>query len=85
MASLNISLPKSLREYVEGQVENDGYSTPSEYVRSLIREDQKRKAIERIEGLLLEGIASGEPVEVNRAFWKERRATLIASKRKTRG
>jgi len=84
MASLNTSLPKSLREYVQGQVESDGYSTPSEYVRTLIREDQKRKAIERIEGLLLEGIASGEPIEVDRAFWDKRRATLIASKRKPR-
>ncbi len=85
MSSLNISLPKTLREYVEGQVENNGYTTPSEYVRTLIREDQKRKAIERSEGLLLEGIASGETVEVNRAFWEKRRATLLANKRKTRG
>jgi antitoxin ParD1/3/4 len=78
MASLNISLPKALREHVEGQVEEGGYSTPSEYVRALIREDQKRKAAARIEALLLDGIASGEPVEVNRAFWRKKRAALVA-------
>jgi antitoxin ParD1/3/4 len=84
MASLNVSLPKTLREYVEGQVDEGGYSTPSEYVRSLIREDQKRRVAERIEALLLEGIASGEPVEVNDAFGEKRRSVLIASQRKRR-
>ena len=63
MASLNVSLPKTLRKYVEVRVKSSGFSTPSEYVRSLIREDQKRKALERIEAVLLEGIASGTPVE----------------------
>jgi len=82
MASLNISLPKTLREYVEGEVEQGGYSTPSEYVRSLIREDQKRKSAERIEALLLEGVASGEPVEATPAYWRKKRARLVARHRK---
>ena len=84
MASLNVSLPKTLRKYIEDQVKSSGYSTPSEYVRSLIREDQKRKAVERIEELLLEGISSGPPVEVDQAYWDKKRAALIARQRKTR-
>jgi antitoxin ParD1/3/4 len=84
MASFNVSLPKMLREYVEGQVDEGGYSTPSEYVRFLIREDQKRRVAEKIEALLLEGIASGEPIEVNDAYWEKRRSALIASQRKRR-
>ena len=83
MASLNVSLPKTLRQYVKNQVVNSGFSTPSEYVRSLIRDDQKRKATERIEALLLAGIASGEPMDVNRAYWSKKRATLISSRRKS--
>jgi antitoxin ParD1/3/4 len=84
MASLNISLPKNLREYIETQVRQGGYSTPSEYLRALIREDQKRKAAERIEALLLEGLASGEPIEINQAFWEKKRATLTSRRRKIR-
>jgi len=84
MASLNISLPKTLREYIEDRVREDGYSTPSEYLRSLIREDQKRKAVGRIEALLLEGLASGEPIEVNQAFWRKKRSALTARHRKAR-
>jgi len=77
MASLNISLPQSLKEYVEGQVESHGYSTPSEYVRSLIREDQKRRTEERLEALLLEGLDSGKPVEITPEYWERKRKKLL--------
>jgi antitoxin ParD1/3/4 len=84
MASLNVSLPKTLRKYIESQVKSSGYSTPSEYVRTLIREDQKRKGWERIEALLLEGVSSGAPVEVNRRYWDKKRVALTAGRRKIR-
>jgi antitoxin ParD1/3/4 len=64
MTSLNISLPQPLKDYVEERVKKGGYSTPSEYVRELLREDQKRRIEERLEALLLEGLNSGEPIAV---------------------
>ena len=70
MTSLNVSLPESLKEYVEEQTKN-GYATPSEYVRELIREDQKRRARAKLEDLLLEGLNSGDPVPVDDRFWAE--------------
>ena len=78
MTSLNVSLPQALKDYVEEQVQQGGYSTPSEYVRALLREDQKRCAEAKLEALLLEGIHSGEPIEVNKEFWKKRRQKLLA-------
>jgi len=39
MSSLNISLPEALKEYIEGQVNSGDWSTPSEYIRELIRQD----------------------------------------------
>lgn len=77
MASLNISLPQSLKEYVEVQVKSHGYSTPSEYVRSLIREDQKRQTEERLEALLLEGLDSGKLVEITPEYWERKRKKLL--------
>ena len=59
MATMNISLPDPLRAFVEEQVSVGGYSTVSEYFRELVRADQKRKAGERLESLLLEGLNSG--------------------------
>jgi antitoxin ParD1/3/4 len=68
MTSMNISLPKALREYVEQQ-SSSGYSTPSEYVRELIREDQKRRAHQRLDALLTEGLESGAPIPATPEFW----------------
>ena len=52
---MNISLPASLKDFVDDQVGARGYSTSSEYVRELIRKDRDRQ---RLRGLLLEGAAS---------------------------
>jgi antitoxin ParD1/3/4 len=41
-ATMNISLPDSLKKYVKERVDEERYGTQSDYVRSLIREDQKR-------------------------------------------
>lgn len=44
MQSMNISLPDPLKQFVDGQVSQGRYSSPSEYVCELIRADEKRKA-----------------------------------------
>ena len=77
MTSLNISLPQSLKDYVEERVKESGYSTPSEYVRNLVREDQKRRAEEKLEALLLEGINSGKPIEITSEYWEEKRRRFM--------
>jgi antitoxin ParD1/3/4 len=58
MAIVNISLPDQMKQYVEERINEGGYNTTSEYFRDLIREDQKRRAEERLETLLLRGLES---------------------------
>ncbi|TAG70613.1 MAG: type II toxin-antitoxin system ParD family antitoxin [Oscillatoriales cyanobacterium] len=77
MTSMNISLPDSMRTYIEAQVAQGGYSTASEYFRELIRQDQKRKASERLEAMLLEGLESGNPTAMTEENWMEIRQTSI--------
>ena len=60
MQSMNISLPEPLKQFVDKQVTDGRYSTVSEYVRELIRQDEKRKAKDQLEALLLEGLKSEE-------------------------
>lgn len=43
MTSLNISLPETLKQYVERQVASGDWGTPSEYIRELIRQDKERR------------------------------------------
>jgi antitoxin ParD1/3/4 len=77
MQSMNISLPEPLKEFVDGQIASGRYSSASEYVRELIREDEKRKAEERLEALLLEGL-SGDESKLTRKDFAEIRAEALA-------
>jgi antitoxin ParD1/3/4 len=63
MTSLNISLPETLKEYVEGQVASGDWSTPSEYVRELIRQDKERRMGNLEQDLL--AAARGKKIEVS--------------------
>jgi len=69
MTTMNISLPEPMRAYVDRQVKRGGYSTTSEYLRELIREDQRRKAREELEAQLLEGLES-ETSEMTDEDWE---------------
>jgi antitoxin ParD1/3/4 len=76
MQSMNISLPDPLKQFVDGQIATGRYSSASEYVRELIRADEKRKAEDRLEAQLLEGL-QGEESELTRADWKDIRQEAL--------
>jgi len=71
MSTMNISLPESLKAFVDKQVAERGYGTSSEYVRELIRRDQERM---QLRGLLLEGASSPRAAEANGAYFASLRA-----------
>lgn len=77
MQSMNISLPDPLKKFVDGQIAEGRYSSVSEYMRDLIRADEKRKAEERLETLLLEGLNSDE-TEFTREDWDAIRKEALA-------
>ena len=77
METMNIALPAPMKSFVQERVSEGGYSSVSEYVRELIRADQKRRAEERIDALLLEGVNSGDPVTVTPEYWEEKKRRLV--------
>ena len=72
-ASVNISLPQDMRQWVEEQVRSGGYGTVSEYFRELLRQAQKQQTREEIDRKLLAALESGEPVPVTSDDWKQLR------------
>jgi putative addiction module CopG family antidote len=58
MVTVTISLPDSLRAFVDTQIAAKGYGNVSEYFRTLLREAQAKEQDARLEALLLEGLAS---------------------------
>jgi len=70
MTTMNISLPDSLKVFVDEQVDQRGYGTSSEYVRELIRREQDRT---RLRNLLLEGAKSALTEPVDEAYFESLR------------
>lgn len=61
---MSFALPESLREYIDARVSNGSYGNTSEYLRELIRRDQREQAAQRLRDLVADGLASGEGREV---------------------
>ncbi|GMG85615.1 type II toxin-antitoxin system ParD family antitoxin [Paralimibaculum aggregatum] len=60
MATMNVSLPDPMKDWVEAQTRTGRYSNASDYVRDLIRRDQDRAAkIAEMQRLVTEGLESG--------------------------
>ena len=76
MSTVNISLPESMKAYIDEQVATGGYGTVSEFFRDLIRQDQKRKAKESLETLLLEGLDSGTSTPMSAQDWEDIRLAV---------
>jgi antitoxin ParD1/3/4 len=70
MSTMNISLPDTLKSFVDEQVSRRGYGTSSEYVRELIRKDQDRM---QLHGLLLAGAASASAAPADGPYFESLR------------
>lgn len=76
MPTMNISLPETLKEFVEAQVRSGDYSSVSEFMRALVRQEQKEREREKLELRILEGLNSGDAVEVTPEMWNGLRQRL---------
>ncbi len=79
-ASLNISLPETMKTRIEEQVAEGGYSTPSEFVRQLLRAEQQRQMREQIDRNLLKALDSGAATDLTAADWDNIRRRVFAKK-----
>jgi len=82
MQTMNISLPDPLKDFIDHQVAEGRYSSVSEYIRELIRGDEKRKAEDRLEALLLEGLEGEETPLTREDFDDIRKEALEQLKRR---
>ena len=72
MATMNVSIPDPMREWVETQIESGHYSNASDYIRDLIRRDQEFKdKREALIQALKTGEKSGMAKRTIDEIWKE--------------
>lgn len=68
---MNISLPPTLKDWVDEQVSRRGFGTASEFVRQMLREEQQRELRQRIDAALVEGIESGPSTPMTAQDWDD--------------
>jgi antitoxin ParD1/3/4 len=85
MTTATISLPESLKAFIDTQLATKGYGNVSEYFRGLLREAQAKEQDARLEALLLEGLSS-KRIPLDDQFRKrlETKAEQILDKYKDR-
>lgn len=76
MDTMNIALSSEMKDFVRVEVSTGGYSSTSEYIRDLIRREQKRRAEAELERLLVDGLDSGPSKELTAADWKRLRERI---------
>lgn len=79
--TMNVSLPKSMKAFIDERLAGGGYGTASEYVRELIRPDQKQREEQKLEKLLLERLQSGTEVEFDIADVRAELAKRLSKKK----
>ena len=71
MATMNVSLPDPMKDWVESQVKTGHYSNASDYVRDLIRRDQEyRDQREALIKALVAGELSGKSKRTVEEIWQ---------------
>ena len=78
MSTMNISLPETLKSFVDDQVNQRGYGTSSEYVRELIRKDQDRQ---QLRTMLLAGASSAPTATVDSDYFESLRGRVRNARR----
>ena len=85
MTTITISLPDSLKAFVESQLATKGYGNVSEYFRSLLRDAQTKEQEARLEALLLEGLATNSiPLDADFRARLEAKVEQILDRHKDR-
>ena len=78
-ATMNISLPESLKAFVDERVKARGYGSHSEYLRDLVRKDEIEAAKDKMRSLLVEGLNSPPG-----RSWEDVKSSLLARTKKPR-
>ncbi len=76
MDTMNIALPEAMKQFVQEQVARGGYSSVSEYIRELIRTDEKENARAALESEILRGLQSGDSSPMTDQDWQEIRGEV---------
>jgi antitoxin ParD1/3/4 len=77
--TMSFALPENMREYIDARVSDGSYGNTSEYLRELIRRDQREQAAQRLRDLIADGLASGDGREATDDVISEMRERALGT------
>jgi len=78
MKHLSVPVSEDLDENIRKRMAEGGFGSMAEYLRHTVRQDLERADQAKLERLLLEGLESGEPIQMTDEWMQERRQALAA-------
>ncbi len=70
-ATINISLPDTMKSDIEQVIVAEGYGNTSEFFRDLVRNFLRERRERKLEALLIEGIESGPTTPLTHADFED--------------
>jgi antitoxin ParD1/3/4 len=74
MNQVSLNLPDVLQQFVASEATSGGYNGPAGYIEALIARAKTAKA--RVDGLLVEGLESGEAIPLDDNEWARIRSEV---------
>jgi antitoxin ParD1/3/4 len=75
--SLTVSLPRVMKDFIEAQLREGTFSTPSEYIRSLIRADQENASRRALEAFVRGGFRGSDLPQLDDEDWRAIQAFVV--------
>lgn len=79
MTRIQVVLPETARDYIDGQVSSGQFSSPSEYLGFLVEQARAADSQRKLDELLEEGLNSGPAMPFSMEWWQARKAELLAT------
>jgi antitoxin ParD1/3/4 len=78
MTQITVELPDELAIQIQSQIAQGEFSNLGEYVVYLLQKEQSQLRSTQLEKMFLEGLDSGELIEITDQWWEQKRQQILS-------
>jgi antitoxin ParD1/3/4 len=71
LTTVNVSMPKRMRDFIKTRMKEGGFANTSEYMRHLIRMDESQLDEETLRILIKRGLEGGPSITMDKDRWRD--------------
>ncbi|MEB3123783.1 MAG: type II toxin-antitoxin system ParD family antitoxin [Snowella sp.] len=77
MTQITVEIPDELAIQIQSQIVQGDFSNVGEYVVYLLQQEQSQLRSTQLEKMFLEGLDSGELIEITDQWWEQKRRETL--------